>query len=354
MTDAQVEVEEKLRRKKEEEEEMWREYAEQRKLQRAKEEEELRKLKERQAKRREARAQQEKHMAEQKRVQDEKRQKELEEKKAREAEAKRKRLEEAEKKRQAMQAAKEKKENEPVKPNFTIIKREDMDNFAALGGSGVFGKFANVMAARGEMGKTREQLEEDKKAILAMRVKPLDFEGATVDDLKKRANELWERVKSLEAEKYDLEERRKIQEYDLKELAERQRQIGRSRALKKGLDPEALQGPHPPKIQVASKYERRTDRRSFTDKKELFSGGFEAQQDAEIEKQWENKLLTFKETSGGKLPLWDPENPKNKEVLRRRGLDDEDDDDDEPVYQPPPRQSSPPQPEEEEEEEEEE
>lgn len=45
MTDAQVEVEEKLRRKKEEEEEMWREYAEQRKLQRAKEEEELRKLK---------------------------------------------------------------------------------------------------------------------------------------------------------------------------------------------------------------------------------------------------------------------------------------------------------------------
>lgn len=45
MTDAQVEVEEKLRRKKEEEEEMWREYAEQRRLQRLKEEEELRKLK---------------------------------------------------------------------------------------------------------------------------------------------------------------------------------------------------------------------------------------------------------------------------------------------------------------------
>ena len=49
-----------------------------------------------------------------------------------------------------------------------------------------------------------------------------------------------------------------------------------------------------PKIQVASKYERRTDRRSFVDKKELFSGGFEAQVDAELEKQWENKLMTFK------------------------------------------------------------
>ena len=36
----------------------------------------------------------------------------------------------------AMQAAKEKKEAEPVKPNFTIMKREDLGNFAALGGSG--------------------------------------------------------------------------------------------------------------------------------------------------------------------------------------------------------------------------
>lgn len=71
------------------------------------------------------------------------------------------------------------------------------------------------MAARGEMGKTREQLEEDKAAILAMRVKPLEIDGISLPDLKAKAHELWEKVKLLEAEKYDLEERKKVQEYDV-------------------------------------------------------------------------------------------------------------------------------------------
>lgn len=60
--------------------------------------------------------------------------------------------------------------------------------------------------------------------------------------------------------------------------------------MKKGLDPEALTGKYPvsyglfckvydiyllnfqPKIQVASKYERRVDTRSYVDKKKLFEG----------------------------------------------------------------------------------
>ena len=65
----------------------------------------------------------------------------------------------------------------------------------------------------------------------------------------------------------------------------------RHKALKKGLDPEALTGKYPvgykififrpnivfylyfqPKIQVASKYERRVDTRSYDDKKKLFEG----------------------------------------------------------------------------------
>lgn len=84
----------------------------------------------------------------------------------------------------------------------------------------------------------------------------------------------------------------------LKELKERQKQQLRHKALKKGLDPEALTGKHPvsqkplqvklyfkvkeirfvtnrlfqPKIQVASKYERRVDTRSYDDKKKLFEG----------------------------------------------------------------------------------
>ncbi|KAL1430419.1 hypothetical protein MTO96_014873 [Rhipicephalus appendiculatus] len=335
MTEAEMLMEEKLRKKKEEEEEMWAEYLEQRKKQRAKEEEELRKLKERQMKRKAQRAEQEAKLMEFKKKQEEQRIREMEEKKAREAEAKRKRLEEAEKKRQAMLAAKEKREQEPVKPNFVITKREGEDMGSALGSSG-FDKFTNIMYARGEMGKTKEQMEEDKKAILSFRIKPLEIEGLTVEQLREKAKQLWERVVSLESEKYDLEERQKRQDYDLKELAERQRQINRSRALKKGLDPEALQGKHPPKIQVASKYERRTDRRTFTDKRELFSGGLEAMIDAESEKQWEEKMLSFKESARSGLPKWDPENPKNKQVSRTRRMEEEDEDEElEPVFEPP-------------------
>lgn len=81
----------------------------------------------------------------------------------------------------------------------------------------------------------------------------------------------------------------------MKELKERQKQQLRHKALKKGLDPEALTGKYPvscaanhvvgpesnlalitftpqPKIQVASKYERRVDTRSYDDKKKLFEG----------------------------------------------------------------------------------
>ncbi|OQR77996.1 troponin T-like [Tropilaelaps mercedesae] len=338
MSEAEMMMEEKLRKKKEEEEEMWREYIEQRKAQRAKEDEELRRLKERQAKRRAARAEQEKAMMEYKRRSEEQRAREVEEKKIREAEAKKKRLEEAEKKRQAMQAAKEKKEMEPCKPNFNISKKDAVDMGNALGTSNL-DKFANIMHARGEMGKTKEQLEEDKMTILSMRVQPLQIEGLSVDDLKKRAKDLWERIVNLESDKYDLEERQKRQDYDLKELAERQRQINRNKALKKGLDPEALSGKYPPKIQVASKYERRTDRRTYSDKKELFSGGFEAANDADLEKIWEDKMMAFKDREGPKeLPKWDPENPKNKQQYDRTRNEYEDDDDDDipvPVFKPP-------------------
>lgn len=48
MTEAELAIEEKLRKKKEEQEQIWQEYLEQREVQRAKEEDDLRKLKERQ------------------------------------------------------------------------------------------------------------------------------------------------------------------------------------------------------------------------------------------------------------------------------------------------------------------
>ena len=107
------------------------------------------------------------------------------EKKARAAEEKRKRLEDAEKKRAAMQAAMNKSNQQaPVERNFVITKRTDGGPGAALGNTGfdrviiilihiidilymyntiAVLQFSNVMSARSEMGKTKEQLAEDKK-----------------------------------------------------------------------------------------------------------------------------------------------------------------------------------------------
>merc|ERR1719382_1759987 len=95
------------------------------------------------------------------------------------------------------------------------------------------------------------------------------------DALKEKASELWDLIVKLETEKYDLEEKVKRQDYDLKELKERQRQQNKQKAIKLGLDPEALIGKYPPKIRMYSKYERRTDTRTYDDRKKLYEGGWE-------------------------------------------------------------------------------
>merc|ERR1711992_235803 len=96
-----------------------------------------------------------------------------------------------------------------------------------------------VNDARKELSKTKEQLEEEKKIALSIRIKPLELEAMDSDEMKL------------------------TQELDLKELKERQKAQLRAKALKKGLDPEALTGKYPPKIRMYSKYERRTDTRSY-------------------------------------------------------------------------------------------
>merc|ERR1712043_138537 len=202
--------------------------------QRSAEEDELKRLKEKQAKRKEIRAEQEKKLAQQKKE---------EEEKLRKAEAEKRAAEEAEKKRQEMMQAQKEKQQASGKGGK-----------GAVGGGG-----ANVQDARKEMTKTKEQLEEEKRISLSIRIKPLDVDAMDTDELQAKAKELWETIVRLETEKYDLEERQKRQDYDLKELKERQKQQLRQKAMKKGLDPEALTGKYPPKIRMYSKYERRTD-----------------------------------------------------------------------------------------------
>merc|ERR1712110_640191 len=216
---------------------------------REKEEEELKKLKEKQAKRKEIRAEQEKKLNQQKKEEEEKLRKEEADKRAAEAEEKKKRLEEAEAKRQEM------------------LDAQKADKAGAASKKSTAGTEGND--ARKEMTKTKEQLEEEKKIALSIRIKPLQLDAMDTDDLKAKATELFNIVIQLETDKYDYEQKRVNQERDLQELKERQK------ALKKGLDPEALVGKYPPMIRMYSKYERRTDTRTYEDRKKLYEGGWE-------------------------------------------------------------------------------
>merc|ERR1712001_178961 len=106
--------------------------------------------------------------------------------------------------------------------------------------------------------KRKEQVEEEMKISLSFRIKPLDLESMDSDELKGKATELFNTILLLETEKYDCEQRRINQDYELKELKERQKVQLRQKAAKKGLDPEAFTGKYPPRIRMFSKYERRT------------------------------------------------------------------------------------------------
>ena len=206
--------------------EQLREYIDEWRKQRSKEEEELKRLKEKQAKRKEIRAEQEKKLAQQKKEEEERMRKEEADKKAKEAEEKRKRLEEAEKKRQAMMNAQKEKQNNTGK---NCVPRSNLTTsfcpliqaswfLGSLSGGGnrqSHGSAVNVEEGRRERTKTREQLEEEKKISLSIRIKPLDVDSLDSDQLRSKAGELWDTIVRLETEKYDLEERQERQNYDV-------------------------------------------------------------------------------------------------------------------------------------------
>merc|ERR1712029_799384 len=107
-----------------------------------------------------------------------------------------------------------------------------------------------------------EQVEEEMKISLSIRIKPLQLDAMDSDELRNKANQIWNTIVSLETDKYDYEQRHMNQDYEFKELHERQKIQLRNKAVKKGLDPESFTGAHPPKIRMFSKYERRTDIRT--------------------------------------------------------------------------------------------
>merc|ERR1711915_782124 len=182
---------------------------------------------------------------------------------------------------------------------------------------------APAMDARKEMSKSKEQVEEEMKISLNIRIKPLALDSMDSDELRARANQIFETIVSLETEKYDYEQRQLDQDYEFKELAERQKLQLRNKAIKKGLDPESFTGAHPPKIHMFSKYERRTDTRTYGDRKKLYEGGAEVIRAEWLESMWKEKLTEFQKRPAKQLPKWfgvrpgkkagDPETPEGEE-----------------------------------------
>merc|ERR1711953_206685 len=235
--------------------------------------------------------------AEQKRAEELKLKREEEEKKEAEAQEKKKAMEEAERKRQEMMAAQKEKGGKKSQ--------------------------APAMDARKEMSKSKEQVEEEMKISLSIRIKPLPLESMDSDELRNKANAIWNTIVELETDKYDFEQRRVDQDYELKELNERKKLQLRNKAIKKGLDPEAFCGAHPPTIHMFSKYERRTDTRTYADRKKLYEGGAEIIRAEWLESMWKDKLGEWNKRPKAKLPKWcgvrpgkkegDPETPEGEE-----------------------------------------
>lgn len=258
-SEAQAAMEAAKKRQDEEEAERLREYEEQRRMEREKEEEELRMLKEKQERRKKEREEEEQQILERQREAEERRKQEEEERKAKQEAEKRKKEEEKKKRAEMMKGLN-------VGAITVPAKGEGGGAEAASKGD----KFGNIVQAKAEMGMTKEQMEEKKKDFIAKISEPMDLSGLDVAALRQKCKEIHQRICRLEADRYDLEKRHERQEYDLKELNERQRQINRNKALKKGLDPDAANSRFPPKVAIASKYDRQTDRRSFSERKHIF------------------------------------------------------------------------------------
>merc|ERR1712181_159422 len=140
---------------------------------------------------------------------------------------------------------------------------------------------------------------EEKKIALSIRIKPLDLDSMDTDDLKDKAKELFNIVIALETDKYDYEQRRVTQDYELNDL-------------KEGLDPEAFSGKYPPPIRMYSKYERRTDTRTYEDRKKLYEGGWEVIRAESLDAIWKEKFDEWSKRPSKRLPKWFGERPGKK------------------------------------------
>ncbi|CAD5215562.1 unnamed protein product [Bursaphelenchus okinawaensis] len=223
-------------------------------------EEELKVLKERQIERRQQREIEEREFAERRRQDEERRRKEEEERRVKMEADRARRQEEKMRKNLMMAGALGMAEiPEGEGPNF-VVSKGGMSSLAAND------------EKKKKYGLSKEQKEEQKRNFLAVINKPEDVSNCLPNDIKEKIKRLHAKIVKIEAEKYDLEQRQTRQDYDLKELFEREKQVARQKALKEGVEPteEESNSRRPAKKTISSKFDRQVDRRSYGDKRELF------------------------------------------------------------------------------------
>jgi len=200
---------------------------------------------------------------------------EEEEARRKQEEAERKRVkEEQERERKAKrdEQMKEFAKMQDTKANFVIIKKSN----ELVGGAG------DEEKEEGDGNKmSKEQMEQERKAILTQRIQPLEIDGFDEAKLKSKAENLHREILRLEGEKYDLEKRFREQQHDMLEMAERARQInkvgktGLKRVVLKDDERDTIQerfSGAPSKIELYSRFERQPDKRAYGEKHTVFTG----------------------------------------------------------------------------------
>jgi len=200
---------------------------------------------------------------------------EEEEARRKQEEVERKRVkEEQERERKAKrdEQMKEFAKMQDTKANFVIIKKSN----ELVGGAG------DEEKEEGDGNKmSKEQMEQERKAILTQRIQPLEIDGFDEAKLKSKAENLHREILRLEGEKYDLEKRFREQQHDMLEMAERARQInkvgktGLKRVVLKDDERDTIQerfSGAPSRIELYSAFERQPDKRSYSEKHTVFIG----------------------------------------------------------------------------------
>lgn len=144
--------------------------------------------------------------------------------------------------------------------------------------------FSNVLKAKEDLQKSPEQLEQEKRSVIAQRVPALQVDGKSKEDLAEKAKQLHNLLHQLHGAIYELTERFERQKYDMVELTERARQIekGKAKTRKSNIVHTGLGGgifagvndvtvTAPQKVSLFSRYERVTDRRTYKDRRDVWA-----------------------------------------------------------------------------------